>query len=149
MGAKWPRTQHTHYNTPRVHTGEREPTSQEYLTRNATHQAGTPVNKSQLVKDTAQATQHTERAHRSTGAKWPRKPHTQSNTPSGHTGERKPRGQGHCTDSTPSGHTCEGEPSGQGHRTYNTTHGAGTPVIGTQVAKETAHASQHTKRAHR
>ena len=70
------------------------------------------MNKSQLVKDTTEATQHTERAHWSAGAKWPRTLHTQSNTPSGHTGERKPSGQGHWTDSTPSGHTGEWEPMG-------------------------------------
>ena len=73
-------------------------------------------------------TQQTERAHRCTGAKWPRTPHTHNNTPSGHTSEQ--------------------EPSGPGHRTRNTTHRAGTPVNRSQVAQDTAHAKQHTERAH-
>ena len=53
------------------------------------------------------------------------------------------------TDSTPSGHIGEQEPSGQGHRTRKATHGAGTPVNRSQVAQDTAHATQHTARAHR
>ena len=104
-----------------------------------------------MAQDTAHPTQHTERAKRSTGAKWPRTQHGQSNTPSGHTGEQ--------------------EPSGPGHRTRNTTHLADTPVNGSQVAQDTAQATakdgtrtpmnrsqvaqdiaqatQHTERVHR
>ena len=77
-----------------------------------------------MAQDTAHAKQHSERAHRSAGAKWPRTPHTESNTPSGHTSEQ--------------------EPSGPGHRTRNTTHREGTPVNRSQVAQDTAHATQHT-----
>ena len=47
------------------------------------------------------------------------------------------------------GHTGEQEPSGPGHRTRNTTPRAGTPVNRSQVAQDTAHATQHTERAHR
>ena len=47
------------------------------------------------------------------------------------------------------GHTGEQEPSGPGHRTRNTTHQAGTPVNGSQLVQDTAHATQHTERAHR
>ena len=50
---------------------------------------------------------------------------------------------------TPSGHTGEEEPGGPGHRTRKTTHQAGTPVNRSQVAQDTAHATQHTERAHR
>ena len=35
---------------------------------NTTHRAGTPVNRSQVARDTAHATQPTERAHRWTGS---------------------------------------------------------------------------------
>ena len=73
--------------------------------------------------------QHTEQTHRCTRAKRPRTPYTQHNPRSGRTGEQ--------------------EPSGPGHRTRNTTHRASTPVNGSQVAQETAHAKQHTERAHR
>ena len=82
-----------------------------------------------MARDTVHATQHTERAHRWTGAKWPRTLHTQHNTQSGHTGEQ--------------------EPSGPGHRTHNTTHPVGRPVIRSQVAQDTAQAKQHIERAHR
>ena len=81
-----------------------------------------------MAQNTAHAKQHTERAHRSTGAKWPRTPYTQQNTPSGHIGEQ--------------------EPGGPGHRTRKTTHRAGTPVNRSQVAQDTVHATQHTERAH-
>ena len=73
--------------------------------------------------------QHTERAHRCTRAKRPRTPYTQHNPLSGRTGAQ--------------------EPSGPGHRTRNTTHRAGAPVNRSQVAQDTAHAKQHTQRAHR
>ena len=82
-----------------------------------------------MAQDTAHAKQHTERAHRRTGARWPRTPHTQHNTPRGHTGEQ--------------------EPSGPGHRTRNTRHRAGTPVNRSLEAQDTAHAKQHTELAHR
>ena len=73
--------------------------------------------------------QHTERAHRWTGAKWPRTPHTQHNKPSKHTGEQ--------------------EPSGPGRRTPNTTDRAGTPMNGSPEAQDTARGTQQTERAHR
>ena len=47
-----------------------------------------------MAEDTAPAKQRTERAHRSTGAKWPRTSHMQHNTPSGYTGEQEPSGPG-------------------------------------------------------
>ena len=72
-----------------------------------------------MARDTAHATQHTEQAHRTTGAKWPKTPHTQHNTPSEHTGEQ--------------------EPSGPGHRRRNTTNRAGTLVNRSQAAQDTAH----------
>ena len=50
---------------------------------------------------------------------------------------------------TPSGRTGEQEPGGPGHRTRNRTHPAGTSVNRSQVAQDTAHAKQHTERAHR
>ena len=49
-----------------------------------------------MAQDTAQAKQHTERAH-PTGAKWPKTLHTQSNAPNWHTGEQEPSGSGHRT----------------------------------------------------
>ena len=82
-----------------------------------------------MAQDTAQTKQHTEGAHRSTGAKWPRTPHTQHIIPSGLTGEQ--------------------EPSGLGQRTRNTTSHAGTPVNRSQVAQDSARAKQRTERAHR
>ena len=51
-------------NTPSGHTGEQEPSGPGHRTHNTTNQAGTPVNRGQLAQDTAQAKQHTERAHR-------------------------------------------------------------------------------------
>ena len=82
-----------------------------------------------MAQDTAQATRHTERAHRWTGAKWPRTPPTQRNAMSEHTGKQ--------------------EPSGPGHRARNTTHGASTPVNRSQVAQDTAHTAPHTEQTHR
>ena len=81
-----------------------------------------------MTQDTAHAKQHTEQAHRLTGAKWPRTSHTQHNTPSGHTVEREPRGPG--------------------HRTRNTLQGAGAPVNRGQMAQDTADPTQQTARAH-
>ena len=80
-----------------------------------------------MAQDTVHATQHTERAHRGTGAKWLRTPHHQSNAPSGRTGEQ--------------------EPSGPGHRRRNTTNSAGTPMNRSRVAEDTAHAKQRTEQA--
>ena len=82
-----------------------------------------------MTQDTTHAEQHTERVHRCTGAKWPTTRHTQHNTPSGHTGEREPRGPG--------------------RRTRNTPHRAGAPVNRSQVARDTADTIQRTTRAHR
>ena len=98
-------------------------------TQSTAHRASTPVYKSQAAQDTVHATQPTKRAHRRTGAKWPRTPHTQHNTPSEHTSEQKP--------------------GGPGHPTHKTTHRAGTPVNRSQVARDTAQAKQRTERAHR
>ena len=77
-----------------------------------------------MTQDTAHAKQHTEQAHRQTGAKWPRTPHTQHNTRSGHTGEREPRGPGHLMRNAP--------------------HRAGTPVNRSQVVQDTADTTQQT-----
>ena len=82
-----------------------------------------------MAEHTAHETQPTERAHRGTGAEWPRTPHPQHKTRSQHTGEQ--------------------QPSGPGQRTHNTMHQAGTRVNRSQVARETAHATQHTERAQR
>ena len=117
------------HNTLSGHTGEQEASGQGHRTRNTTHQAGKRVSRSQVVKDTAQATPQTEHVHRWTGAKWPRTSHTQHNTRSRHIGERERSGQGHCT--------------------HNVTHQRGTPVNGSQMTKDNAQATQHTRRAHR
>ena len=98
-------------------------------TAQAAHGACTPVNRIQVAEHIARPIQHGEQAHCRTGAKWPRTPHTQHNTPSGHTGEQEPRDQG--------------------HRTPNRTHRAGTPVNRSQVFKDTAHAKHHTEPADR
>ena len=45
--------------------------------------------------------------------------------------------------------TGEQEPTGPGQSRRNTTHRARTLVNSSQVAQDTAHATQHTKRAHR
>ena len=45
--------------------------------------------------------------------------------------------------------TSEQEPSGPGHRTRNIPHRAGTQVNRSQVAKDTAHATQCSGGAHR
>ena len=94
-------------------------------------------------------TSNSKRAHRRMGVKWASTPHTQHHTPSGHTAEREPNDQGHRIHSTSSVHTGEREPTGQGHRTRNTTHGAGTSVNGSAVAKDTTHRTQHTKQTQR
>ena len=82
-----------------------------------------------MAQDSAQATQRTERQHRLTGATRPRTLDRQHNAPNQHTGKQEPRGPG--------------------HRKGNTTHRASTPVNRSQVAQDTAHATQCTKRAHR
>ena len=61
-GGKWPRTPHTQHNTASEDTGEREPGGPGHHTRNTTHRAGRPVNKSQGTEVTAHATQHTKQA---------------------------------------------------------------------------------------
>ena len=55
---------HTQLNTPSGHTGEKEPSGPKQRTRITTHEAGRPVNRSQVAKDTAHTRQHSERAHR-------------------------------------------------------------------------------------
>ena len=47
-----------------THTGEQEPRGPGHRTCNTTHRASTPVNRSQLAQDTADAPQQTARAHR-------------------------------------------------------------------------------------
>ena len=119
-GAMGSRTPHTQNNTPSGHTGEHEPGGPGHRTRNTTHRAGTPVNRSQGAQDIAHATQHTERAHRWTGARRPRTPHTQHNTTSGNTGEQESGGPAHRThvgrpgdrkEPTPHGSDTLGRPS--------------------------------------
>ena len=46
-------------------------------------------------------------------------------------------------------HTGEQEPIGPGHRTRNKKNRANTLVNRSQLAQDTAHATQHTERAHR
>ena len=58
---------------------EQEPSDPGHRTRNTTRQWGTPVNRSQVAKDTA---------------------HTQRNAPSGHTSGQEPSGIGHGTHNT-------------------------------------------------
>ena len=113
-GAKWPRTPHMQRNGPSDHTGEQEPSDPGHCTRNTTHRASTPRNRSPVAQDTAHAMQRTKHTHRWTGAKWLRTPHTQCNAPSEHTVEQKPSGPGHCTS--------------------NTRHRASTPANRSQVA---------------
>ena len=65
---------HTQNSTPSEHTGEQEPGAPGHRTRvrcgpgrrtrETTHRAGTPVNRSQEAQDIAHAKQHAERAHR-------------------------------------------------------------------------------------
>ena len=57
-------TAHMPSNAPSEHTAEQQPSGPGHCTRNTTHQAGIPLNKSQVAKDTAQTTQHGERPHR-------------------------------------------------------------------------------------
>ena len=66
------------HNTPSGHTSEQEPNGPGHRTSKTTHQAGTPVNRSRVAQDTAQA----------------------GNTPSGHTVEQVPTGLGHRTRNT-------------------------------------------------
>ena len=120
---------HKQHTAPSGHRGQQEPSHPGHHTRNTAPWSGTPLNRNQVAQDTAHATQRIERADPRTGAKWPRTPHTQHNAPSEHIGEQ--------------------EPSRPGHRTRKTTHRAGTPVNRNQVAQDTAHARQGTKRAHR
>ena len=63
-GTLRPRTPHTQHNTPSGHTGEQEPSCPGHRTRKTTHRAGTPVNRSKVAQDTAQARQHTKHANR-------------------------------------------------------------------------------------
>ena len=51
-------------SVPRRRTGEQEPSGPGHGTRNTTHRAGEPVNRSVVAQDTAHTTQRTERAHR-------------------------------------------------------------------------------------
>ena len=51
-------------NTPSGHTGEQDPGGPGHRTRETTHGAGTPVNRSQEAQATAHPTQDTERAYR-------------------------------------------------------------------------------------
>ena len=58
--AKRPRTLYTQHNPPSGRTGEQEPSGPGHRTRNTTHRASTPVNRSLVAWDTAHAKQHTE-----------------------------------------------------------------------------------------
>ena len=117
-----------------------------------------------MAQDSAHAAHRTDRAHRSTGAKWPRTLQTQHNAPSGHSSEVGPSGPEHCTrktmhrgsapanrnqvaQDTVHGRHSEQEPSGPGHRTRNTTHRARTPVNRSQEAQDTAHRTHRTHHA--
>ena len=128
-GVRWRMAPHTQHNTPGEHTGEQAPSGPGHHARNEKPTANTAANSRQVGQHTAHATQHSERTHRSTGAKWPRTPRMQQNALSEHTGEQ--------------------EPSAPGHRTRNTTLRARTFVNRSQVAQDTAQATQHTERAHR
>ena len=59
-----PRTPYMQHNTPSGHTDEQEPSGPGHRTHKATRRAGTPVNRSKVAQDTAQAKQRTEQAHR-------------------------------------------------------------------------------------
>ena len=128
-GVTWRRAPHMQHDTPGGHTGEQAPSGPGYRARNKKLTANTAANSSQVCQHTAHATQHSERTHRFTGAKWPRTPRTQHMAPSEPAGEQ--------------------EPSGPGHRTRNTTLRARTFVNRSQVAQDTAEATRHTERAHR
>ena len=58
--AKRPRTPYTQHNPTSGRTGEQEPRGPGHRTRKTTHRAGTPVNRSQGARDTAQAKQRTQ-----------------------------------------------------------------------------------------
>ena len=60
--AKKPRKSRTQRNAPSEHNGEQESSGAGRRTRNTTHPAATPVNRSQLVQDTAHKTQCAKRA---------------------------------------------------------------------------------------
>ena len=81
-----------------------------------------------MAQDTPHTSRRTEQAHRRTGAKWPRTPHTEHNAPSGHPGEQ--------------------EPSGPGHRTRTAFHRVSSAENRSQVAQDTVDATQRTERAH-
>ena len=51
------------HNTSSGYTGEQEFSGQGHRTGKTIHRAGTPLNRSQVAKDTIHATQHTELAH--------------------------------------------------------------------------------------
>ena len=57
-------TPHRQQEAPSEHTGEQEPSVLGHRTCDARHRACTPVNRSQVARDTAQAKQHTKQAHR-------------------------------------------------------------------------------------
>ena len=84
-----------------------------------------------------------------------RTPHTRHNTPSKHTGEQGSSGPGHrmrdttMRHNTPSRHPGEQEPKDPGHRTHNPKHRASTSGDKSQVAQDTARATQCSQRAHR
>ena len=99
------------------------------VTHSTTHRANRLVNRNKMAEDIAKATQHVERANRLTGAKLPRTPHTQDNSPSVRTAEQ--------------------EPSGPEHRTRNATDRASTPVNSSQVAQDSAHATQDAEPTNR
>ena len=121
-------TKHTQHHPPSGHNSEQEPSGGGHRTRKTTHPVGTPVNGSQVVKDTARTTQHTAWAHQRMGGKWHRTPHTQSKALRGHTGEQEPRRPGAPTTKSEDG--------------------AVALVTRSQVVQDTAHPKQHTEWAH-
>ena len=110
-------------NAPSEQTGEQEPSGPGHRIRNTTHRAGTPVNRSQVAQDTAHATEYAKRAHRRTGAKWPRTSHTRNATDRASTpvnSSQVAQDIAHTQNKALSEHTGEQEPSGPGHRTHAT-----------------------------
>ena len=98
-----------------------------------------------MARDNAHTTPHTERAHRCTGAKWPRTPHTRNATHRAITTVNRSQvaqGIAHAPRNALSKLPGEQEARGPGHRTRDKTHRAGTPVNRSQVTQDTAHGTQ-------
>ena len=158
---------HTQRNALSGPTGDQEPSGAGHRTLNTAREASRPVTRRQVAQDTAHATQRTKPAHRRTGAKWLRTPHTQNSASTGHTGEQEQTRSGHHTRDTThragtpvnrsqlaqdtahtqcnavSGPIGRQEPSGPGHRTRDTARGANTPVNRSPLAQQTAHTQRN------